>query len=135
MSLSAAKAETRLPVCDLERAKQWYADHLDLHPNHEREGHLVYRLAAGTSFCLFASTGAADGTFTQLALEVGEIGAEVAALRRRGVVFQTYPTFAMTDGIADIGGEPGRGPADRAAWFHDADHNLISLYQFQSTFN
>jgi len=131
MALSEASAETRLPVRDLERAKRWYADHLGLHPDHEREGHLVYRLAAGTSFCLFASAGTADGTFTQLALEVGDIEAEVAALRQRGVVFQTYPAFAMTDGIADIGGEPDRDPADRAAWFHDGDHNLVSLFQFQ----
>lgn len=42
MTLKDATAETRLPVRDLEQAKRWYADHLDLHPDHEREGHLVY---------------------------------------------------------------------------------------------
>lgn len=133
MALSDATAETRLPVRDLERARRWYVDHLDPHPDHEREGHLVYRLAAATSFCMFALAGSADGTFTQLVLEVRDIETGVATLRQRGVVFHTYPGFAMTDQIADIGGEPGRGPADRAAWFHDPDHNLISLYQFQPT--
>lgn len=120
-----------MPVRDLERARRWYVDHHDLHPDHEREGQLVYRLAAGTSFCLFASAGSADGTFTQLAPEVADIDAEVANLRQRGVVFHTYPGFAITDQIADIGSEPGRGPADRAAWY--PDHSLISLYQFQPT--
>lgn len=130
MALSQASGETRLPARDLERARHWYAECLDLHPVAEREGHLVYRLAHGT-FCLFASSGASDGSFTQLALEVGDIDAEVNALRRRGVRFEDFPAFAMTDGIADIAGEPGKGPADRAAWFHDSEGNLISLFQFQ----
>lgn len=76
----------------------------------------MYRLARGT-FCLFASSGASDGTFTQLALEVGDIDGEVDALRQRGVTFEEFPASTMTHGIADIGGEPGKGPADRAAWF------------------
>jgi len=131
VTLIDSAAETRLPARDLERARQWYADRLGLHPDHERPGHLVYRLASGT-FCLFASTGASKGRFTQLALEVADITAEVAALRQRGVTFEDYPEYAMPDGIADIGGEPGQGPADRAAWFHDSEDNLISLYQFQT---
>lgn len=130
MTLTEARAEIRLPAGDLERARRWYGEHLGLHPDHERAGHLVYRVASG-SFCLFASTGTSDGSYTQLALEVSDIAGEVAALRRQGVVFEDYPAFAMIDGIADIGGEPGH-PADRAAWFHDSENNLISLYQFQS---
>ena len=130
MALSEASGETRLPVRDRERVRLRYAERLDLRPVAEREGHLIYRLAQGT-FCSFASTGASDGNFTQLALEVSDIDSEVETVRRRGVKFEEFPAFSMTDGIADIGGEPGKGPADRAAWFHDSESNLISLFEFQ----
>ena len=87
VALADARAETRLPAQDLERARRWYAEKLGLQPTEEREGGLRYELAAGV-FCLFASTGASDGSFTQLALTVDDIAAEVAELRERGVVFE-----------------------------------------------
>jgi catechol 2,3-dioxygenase-like lactoylglutathione lyase family enzyme len=131
MALTDADVETRLPAQDLQRARRWYAEKLGLHPAEEREGGLRYRLASG-GFCLFASAGASDGSFTQLAFSVADIEAEVAELRRRGVRFHEYdlPGIRTVDGIADIAGNyPSKGTGERAAFFTDSEGNLIGMGQ------
>src|SRR5512133_2928070 len=99
--LSNAGIEARLPAQDLERARRWYAEKLGLQPVEERGGGLRYRLASSDGFCVFASAGAADGSFTQLAFTVADIEAEVAELRGRGVRFEEYdlPGIRTIDGI------------------------------------
>jgi catechol 2,3-dioxygenase-like lactoylglutathione lyase family enzyme len=131
MSLADARVETRLPTQDLERARRWYADKLGLVATEEREGGLRYECAAGI-FCLFASAGTPDGTFTQMAFNVDDIEAEMAELRDRGVVFEDYgiPGLPMVDGIVDIPGNyPSKGRGERGAWFRDSEGNLIGLGQ------
>jgi catechol 2,3-dioxygenase-like lactoylglutathione lyase family enzyme len=131
MSLADARAETRLPAQDLDRARRWYADKLGLLPTEEREGGLRYECAAGV-FCLFASTGSSDGAFTQMAFTVDDIEAEMAEMRRRGVVFEEYgiPGLPMANGIVDVPGNyPSKGRGERGAWFRDSEGNLLGLGQ------
>ena len=131
MALTDAGIEARLPVQNLERARRWYADKLGLDPVEERDGGLRYAGAAGM-FCLFASAGAAEGTFTQLAFSVDDIETEVADLRRRGVVFEEYdlPGMRTVDGIADIvGNYPSKGTRERGAWFRDSEGNMLGMGQ------
>lgn len=131
MALTDARVEARLPTKDLERARRWYADKLGLEPVEERDGGLRYECAAGV-FCLFASTGAAEGAFTQLAFSVDDIDTEVAVLRRRGVVFEEYdlPGLCTVDGIADIAGNyPSKGTRERGAWFRDSEGNMLGIGQ------
>ncbi|MFI5564403.1 VOC family protein [Amycolatopsis japonica] len=131
MALTDAVLETRLPAKDLDRARRWYAEKLGLEPVDERPGGLRYRCGP-TVFCLFASRGASDGSFTQLAFEVDDIEAEVAELRTRGVVFEEYdfPGFRTVNGIVDIDSNyPSRGSGERGAFFRDCEGNMISLGQ------
>jgi len=124
-------SETRLPAQDLERARRWYAEKLGLQPAEERDGGLRYRLASG-GFCLFASAGASDGSFTQLAFTVADIDTEVAELHRRGVTFEEYdrPGIRTVGGIADIEGNyPSKGSGERAAFFRDSEGNMIGMGQ------
>jgi predicted enzyme related to lactoylglutathione lyase len=51
------------------------------------------------------------------------IEAEVADLKRRGVVFEEYESPKTVDGIATT-------PIGRAAWFKDPDGNLIAMLEF-----
>src|SRR5215212_5697024 len=97
--LAGSRAITKLPAQDLDRARAFYRDKLGLAPVEEREGGLRYLCAAG-EFHLFLSTGAAPGTFTQMGFEVEDIGAAVAELRSRGVVFEVFdlPGFEVEDG-------------------------------------
>ena len=123
---------TRLPAQDLERARRFYAEKLGLEPVDERLGGLLYRCAGG-QFALFASAGASSGTFTQMAWEVDDIEATVAALRARGLVFEDYdlPGLRTVDGIADIEGNyPSKGASgERGAWFRDSEGNLLGVGQ------
>ena len=134
MSLADARVETRLPAQDLDRARQWYTEKLGLVPAEERDGGLRYVCAAGV-FCLFASTGSSDGTFTQMAFGVDDIEAEMAELHSRGVVFEDYgiPGLPMVNGIVDIPDNyPSKGRGERGAWFRDSEGNLLGLGQATS---
>jgi catechol 2,3-dioxygenase-like lactoylglutathione lyase family enzyme len=123
--LSNARIEARLPTQDLARARRWYADKLGLEPVEERDGGLRYEGAAGV-FCLFASAGASDGSFTQMAFDVDDIEAAVAGLRACGVVFEEYD--GAVNGVMDIEGNyPSKGRGERAAWFRDSEGNMLGI--------
>ncbi|MFI6086002.1 VOC family protein [Streptomyces sp. NPDC051217] len=128
--LTHARAATRLPAQDLNRARRFYAEKLGLDPVDERPGGLLYR-CAGTDFVLFQSTGASPGTFTQMALEVDDIETVVSELRRRGVSFEDVdvPGLVTRDGIAEIEGNyPSKGArGERGAWFRDSEGNMLGV--------
>jgi catechol 2,3-dioxygenase-like lactoylglutathione lyase family enzyme len=130
--LKRGRVATRLPAQDLNRARQFYAEKLGLEPDDERPGGLLYRCASG-EFTLFESAGAASGTFTQMAWEVDDIEATVAALKERGVVFEEVdlPGLKTVDGIAEIAGNyPSKGATgERGAWFRDSEGNLHGVGQ------
>ncbi len=123
--LSNARFEARIPTQDLARARRWYSEKLGLEPAEEREGGLRYEGASGV-FCLFASAGAADGSFTQMGFYVDDIEAAVAELRARGVVFEGYD--GCVNGIMEIRGNyPSKGSGERAAWFRDCEGNMLGV--------
>jgi catechol 2,3-dioxygenase-like lactoylglutathione lyase family enzyme len=123
--LSNARIEARIPTQDLARARRWYADKLGLEPVEDRDGGLRYEGASGV-FCLFASSGASDGSFTQLGFYVDDVEAAVAELRGRGVVFEEYD--GCVNGIMDIDGNyPSKGRGERGAWFRDSEGNMLGI--------
>ena len=98
--LAGARVATRLPCEDLERARRFYRDVLGLEPAEERDGGLLYHGASG-SFALFASAGRSSGESTQMAFEVDDLDAVVAALKARGLEFEEVdmPGLESRDGI------------------------------------
>ncbi|MGI5425747.1 VOC family protein [Streptomyces sp. CA-179760] len=128
--LARARVATRLPAQDLDRARRFYAEKLGMEPADERPGGLLYRCGGG-EFVLFRSTGASPGTFTQMALEVDDIDAVVAELKRRGVVFEEVdvPGLRTRDGIAEVEGNyPSKGArGERGGWFRDSEGNLLGI--------
>jgi catechol 2,3-dioxygenase-like lactoylglutathione lyase family enzyme len=130
--LDRARVATRLPTQDLERARRFYAEKLGLEPAEERPGGLRY-LPDGGEFVLFASTGGAPGTFTQMAFEVDDLDAVVTALKARGVAFEEVdaPGMQTVEGIAEVEGNyPSKhSSGERAAWFRDSEGNLLGIGQ------
>jgi catechol 2,3-dioxygenase-like lactoylglutathione lyase family enzyme len=127
--LADSQVATRLPAKDLARARKFYSVKLGLEPVEKRPGGLLYRCGDGC-FALFESTGASSGTHTQMAWDVVDIEATVAALRMRGVVFEEYdvPGTETVNGIAEIEGNyPSKGVGERAAWFRDSEGNLLGM--------
>lgn len=112
-----------IPVADLARAKRFYSETLGLTPAMVTEGGVMYR-TGGTQFFVYPSSHKASG-HTQMSWVVGDIKAEVAALRSKGIEFLEYevPGVKMLDGIAQS------GPAVWTAYFNDPDGNLLGLTQ------
>ena len=132
VTLEHGHVATRLPVQNLERAKLFYAEKLGLEPVEERPGGLLYRCESG-SFALFVSSGASSSEYTQMAFEVADLKATIAALQAHGVTFEEYdlPGLKTVDGIAEVAGNyPSKGGAgELAAWFKDSEGNLIGIGQ------
>jgi catechol 2,3-dioxygenase-like lactoylglutathione lyase family enzyme len=130
--LTNARVATRIPVRDLDRAREWYSEKLGLEPSEERPGGLLYRGTSG-EFALFGSAGTSPGTFTQMGFEVDDLTATVAALKERGVEFEEVdiPGLETVDGIAEVEGNyPSKGGiGELAAWFRDLDGNMLGLGQ------
>jgi catechol 2,3-dioxygenase-like lactoylglutathione lyase family enzyme len=130
--LAQGEVATRLPAQDLERARAFYAEKLGLQPVEERPGGLRYR-CGNSWFVVFASTGVASGTHTQMGWEVADLEATVAELRARGVVFEEYdlPGLTTVNGIAQVEGNyPSKGGVgEKGAWFRDSEGNLLGIGQ------
>ena len=121
--LSDKPTYTTIPVSGLERATRFYSDTLGLTPEMITEGGVMYR-TGGTRFFVYPSAFKAAG-HTQMSWVVGDIKAEVAALKASGVDFESFdrPGIKTVDGISQV------GPAVWAAYFRDPDGNLLGLTQ------
>src|SRR3712207_4574410 len=117
MSATAlSQSYAKLPARDVERARAFYADKLNLSPFGEYDSHLFYELG-GSHFMVYPSSGAASGTHDQIGFVVEDVEATVARLRSNGVIFEEYeppPGASATDGIMDFGGV-------KAAWIKDSE--------------
>jgi catechol 2,3-dioxygenase-like lactoylglutathione lyase family enzyme len=118
--LSDHRAYATLPTADLDRLRRFYEDVLGFVPQDVNPGGVRYDAGNGTFFVVTRSSGKASGDHTQMGFGVSGIDAEVADLRRRGVVFEEYESPKTVDAIATI-------PIGRAAWFRDPDGNLIAM--------
>ena len=121
--LANASVMTTLPAHNLARAKEWYARYLSLHPQEERAGGVIYQVG-NSWFFLYETGSAGTAQNTLMSFIVGDVDAEVAELKRNGVVFEEYdfPGLKTINSIADLGGE-------RSAWFKDSEGNVISVSQ------
>jgi predicted enzyme related to lactoylglutathione lyase len=115
----------KLPARDVERARVFYAERLNLTPFGEHSSHLFYEIG-GSHFMVYPSSGAASGTYDQIGFVVEDVESMVATLRSNGVNFEEYEPplgASATDGITDFGGV-------KAAWFKDSEGNLLSIVEF-----
>jgi catechol 2,3-dioxygenase-like lactoylglutathione lyase family enzyme len=123
--LSTSDAHTTLPVTDLDRARPFYEQVLGLVPEFVTPGGAMYVTDSGSRLLIFPSPGRASGAHSQIGFTGADIDTEMADLKRRGVVFETYdfPGFDAATSTATAG-------AVRVAWFKDLDGNLLSVVQF-----
>jgi predicted enzyme related to lactoylglutathione lyase len=115
-----------LPAKDIERAKRFYKEKVELSA-HETPGGIFFRCGRGTQLFVFPSDGASNGVHTQAGFRVQDLRAEVADLKSRGVVFEEYdtPNVKTIDAVAHLGN--GKG-----AWFKDSEGNLIGLIEMET---
>lgn len=122
--LSQAQIHATIPAQDLARARTFYEEVLGLAPASVAPGGIFYEVDNGSRFLLFPSSGRASGGHTQLGFTVGDLEAEVGALRGKGVTFESYdmPQFDAATSIATF-------PGTRSAWFKDTEGNLLGMVQ------
>jgi catechol 2,3-dioxygenase-like lactoylglutathione lyase family enzyme len=121
--LTNSDTYTTIPVSDLERAKHFYGTTLGIASVMVTEGGVMYR-SGGTRFFVYPSAYKASG-HTQMSWVVGDIKAEVAALKGKGIELVEFdvPGVKTVDGISQS------GPAVWTAYFRDPDGNLLGLTQ------
>ena len=123
--LSDATVYGVLPATDFERAKKFYEGTLGLKPADipTDQGYVLYSTKQGT-FLVYL-TQAPGGAATALGFVVDDLFAEMADLRKRGVVFEEYdvPGLKTVNGVVEMG-KMGKG-----AWFKDSEGNILSISQ------
>ena len=80
--------------------------------------------ASGSWIFLYPSGDAGTSKASQAFWQVEDLEAEVAELRKRGVVFEEYdlPGMKTVNGILTAGGS-------KAAWFKDTEGNIMAVIQ------
>ena len=116
--LSDSLLVTTVAVTDLERAKKFFGEQLNL-PILE-EAPFAIRFGAGRGGQVSVRRGQPNVGQTVGHFEVADLDAVMADLVSRGVTFEEYETPKTVNFIAQIG--PARG-----AWFKDPDGNVFGL--------
>ena len=123
--LSEATVHGVIPASDLERAKKFYESALGLRQEEGPAcpGCIPYSTKQG-AFLVYETQAPGSGA-TALSFNVDDLAAEMADLRKRGVMFEEYdyPGLKTVNGVADMAG------VAKAAWFKDSEGNIISLTQ------
>ena len=126
MALTESAVAVMLPTRDAARAQEFYEDRLGLpfDGTDQASGETMFRLASGNRLVLRLLPDATPSPNTAMSFEVADIGAEIAALKDRGVAFEDYdlPGFTTVDHVLDQGGV-------KAAWFLDPDGTVLCLHQ------
>jgi len=122
--LSEAPIVAYIPVSDVARARKFYEDVVGLEPKEVYAGGVIYECGKGSQAFMYPSQGAGTSRASTLFWAVNNVEAEVAELRKRGVVFEEYdmPGIKTQKGIASGGGA-------RTAWFKDPDGNILAVSQ------
>jgi len=118
------QATMMISASDLDRAVAWYRDKLGLEPVSRIEAGAAYSLAGGMRLFLHRSDYAGTARHTLVSFASPDLGADMAALRGRGVVFIDYdlPGLKTVDGIADFG-------EVKNAWAMDSESNILGFVQ------
>ena len=113
-----------IPAQDVARARAFYEQKVGFKPKMEINGGVVYEFAKGTACFLYASPNAGTSKASQAFWEVADVEREVAELKMRGVVFETYdmPGEKSPSGVVTAGGA-------KAAWFKDSEGNIMAIIQ------
>lgn len=122
--LGDKQAAASLVGTDLERAKKFYTEKLGLSVVEEMPGGILFGAGGGTTIFMYEREGGSKAEHTVVGFSIGDVEAEVAALRANGVEFEEYdlPDLKTVNGVASHG-------EWKAAWLRDPEGNIIALTQ------
>ncbi|MFJ9695936.1 VOC family protein [Kitasatospora sp. NPDC101183] len=120
--LGDAPVLAMIPATDLARAKAFYSDTLGLKLVDETAEDVTFE-SGGTRFGMYETPSGGQAAHTLASFKVGDLDAEMAALRDRGVTFEEYEF----PGLTTKGGVAVGSDGLRAAWFKDCEGNILCL--------
>ncbi len=122
--LKNARIVPYIPVANAARARKFYEEKIGLVAKEEYAGGVVYECGDGSWVFMYPSAGAGTSRASTAFWAVDDVVAEVAALRKKGVVFEEYdmPGLKTVSGIATGGGA-------KTAWFKDTEGNILAISQ------
>lgn len=121
--LGSRNAMATVAVRDLERARKFYEDVLDLEKIDDQGEEAVVYKAGNSSLLVYRSQYAGTNEATAVTWSVdGELESAVKALKNKGVAFEHYDLPGTTrSGDVHVAGNT------KVAWFKDPDANIHAL--------
>jgi predicted enzyme related to lactoylglutathione lyase len=120
-----SKTFSSFSVNDLPKAKEFYGQVLGLEVKDNEMGVLEMHLPGGNHIMIYPKPNHVPATFTVLNFSVKDVDSEVAALKKAGVVFESYHEKNLETGDDNI--SRGNGPV--IAWFKDPAGNILSVVE------
>ena len=116
-----------LLAVDLDTSKAFYSNKVGLTVLNDSPGAVVFHCGGDSRLVLSKSTVGTKDEQTQASFRVGDLRAELAELRSRGVKIEDYdmPGLKTEDGVADIG-------FAWMAWFLDPGQNCVGMMQLKT---
>jgi catechol-2,3-dioxygenase len=113
---------------DLAGARKFYGERIGLEVVLESDDFVTFKCGGDSRLVVTRSAAGTSEPMTKASWRVGDLAAEVAELRSRGVPVEDFeePGLKTVDGIADVG-------FALAAWFTDPYGNSIGLLQLKGT--
>jgi catechol-2,3-dioxygenase len=122
--------DVMLLATDLAVAKEFYGERIGLEVLFESDDFVTFSCGGDSRLVVTrSSTGTAEQQ-TKASWRVGDVAAEVAELRSRGVEIVEYdePWLKTVDGVADVG-------FALSAWLVDPSGNTLGLLQLKDQAN
>lgn len=123
--LTKSHITTIIPVRQMDRARQFYAEKLGLIPDgmHD-DGSYVMHCSDGSTVSLMPKPDGTKAEHTAMSFEVDNIDAEIRDLEGRGVRFEDYdlPGLKTMNHVFSTKDE-------KCAWFTDPEGNILCIHQ------
>ncbi len=119
------KAFSGFSVDNIEKARHFYGQTLNLEVSENSMGILELHIAGGHSILIYPKPNHTPATFTILNFPVENIEEAVSKLKRLGVAFESYHEKDLTTDEDNI----FRGGGPSIAWFKDPAGNILSVLE------
>lgn len=126
--LGNARVMTILPVVNMQRARDFYENTLDLKPQgSSADGKFLYACGGGATIALLPKENGTKADHTALSFEVDTIEKAIERLEAKGVVFADYDLPGLKTVNHIFAAED-----EKAAWFNDTEGNILCLHEVVS---
>ncbi|MDB5141015.1 MAG: Glyoxalase-like domain protein [Mucilaginibacter sp.] len=120
------KALSSFSVNDLQKAKEFYHELLEIEIHEDSMGIMDLLISGGNRIIVYPKPNHQPATFTILNFPVKDVEKTVDELIGRGITFEQYGGEIKTD---EKGIMRGNGHGPDIAWFKDPAGNILSVLQ------